>query len=185
MPTQISTPPPHEIVQHTLTATRDELHVQQGVPGIVSSWLPVVIGLIIITIESTNEFSSLNTGTWLRPVFTWILGPMTDSRWDSIHHVLRKSGHFLGYGTLGMTWMRAWLRAFIRIQQWTVMQWRIRAAFLALFCTFLTASADEYHQTLLPDRTGLFSDVLLDTSGALLFTLIVALRWRHTRRHVK
>jgi VanZ family protein len=165
-------------MQHTLTAARKDVHVQHGAPGVVSSWLPVAIGLLIIAIESTAEFSGQNTSSWLRPIFASLFGPITDAHWDAFHHLLRKSGHFVGYGTLGMTWMRAWLRVFTPLLQWTLVQWRIRAASLALFCTFLTASADEFHQTFLPNRTGLFSDVLLDTCGALLFTLIVALQWR-------
>ena len=37
---------------------------------------------------------------------------------------------------------------------------------LAITIAFLIASADELHQCFLPNRTGCFSDVLLDTAGA-------------------
>ena len=105
---------------------------------------------------------------------------MTDEHWHFFHHVLlRKNGHLLGYGTLGMTWLRAWLRTFAA-RPWTIAQWRLRSAVLGVVCTFLTASADEYHQSFLPSRTGQFSDVLLDTCGAVVFTLIVARLWRRS-----
>jgi VanZ family protein len=91
---------------------------------------------------------------------------------------LRKSGHFAGYGTLGLLWLRAWLRTLSARVEWTLAAWRMLAAVLGVSCIFLTASADEYHQTFIPSRTGQFSDVLLDTCGSLLFTLIVAIRWR-------
>lgn len=48
-------------------------------------------------------------------------------------------------------------------------------ATLALLGTALIASSDELHQAFLPDRTGMFSDVLLDCSGALvMLSLLVA-----------
>jgi VanZ family protein len=165
----------------TLIAKREEISIRPGAPGLVSTWLPVAIGLCIIATESTSHFSSAHTSGWLRPIFTLLFGPFTDAHWDLFHHIVRKSGHFIGYGTLGMLWTRAWLRTFTQ-SRWTLSQWRIRSASLAIFCTFLTASADEYHQTFLPGRTGQFSDVLLDTTGALIFTLIVALSWHRQHR---
>jgi len=166
----------------TLIAKREEISIRPGAPGLVSTWLPVAIGLCIIATESTTQFSSQHTSSWLRPIFTYLFGPFTDAHWGLFHHAVRKSGHFVGYGTLGMTWARAWLRTFTTRSHWTLLQWRIRSASLGIFCTFLTASADEYHQTFLPGRTGQFSDVLLDTCGALLFTLIVALSWHRQHR---
>ena len=51
-------------------------------------------------------------------------------------------------------------------------------ALVSLGCllgTALIASSDELHQAFLPDRTGMFSDVLLDCSGALvMLSLLVA-----------
>jgi VanZ family protein len=40
------------------------------------------------------------------------------------------------------------------------------------------ASADEFHQTFLPNRTGLASDVLLDCTGAIALQLLVYLCMR-------
>jgi VanZ family protein len=54
-------------------------------------------------------------------------------------------------------------------------------ATLALLGTALVASADEFHQSFLPNRTGVPSDVLLDCCGAIVLTLLVyifvRLRW--------
>ena len=162
----------------TLTATRESIQPRLGrASGLISTWLPVAIGLAIIVIESTDSLSAEKTSRFLRPFFAWLFGPMTDEHWSIFHHILRKSGHFVGYGTLGILWLRAWLRTFANRMQWTQSGWRLRAAALGIVCTFLTASADEYHQTFLPSRTGQFSDVLLDTCGALIFTSIVAIFW--------
>lgn len=165
----------------TLIKKREDISIRPGAPGLVSTWLPVAIGLCIIATESTGQFSSEHTSGWLRPIFTYLFGPFTDAHWDLFHHIVRKSGHLIGYGTLGLLWLRAWLRTFAARTEWTQAAWRLRSALLGVAGTFLTASADEYHQTFVPGRTGLFSDVLLDTCGALLFTLIVALLWRRGR----
>ena len=45
----------------------------------------------------------------------------------------------------------------------------------------MTASADEFHQTFLPNRTGTPWDVLLDCSGALTMQLLVYLFMRMFR----
>ena len=64
-----------------------------------------------------------------------------------IHHLIRKSGHFLGYGLIGLAWLRAW---------WMTLPHSrfLHDAVLALLGTALIASADEFHQTFLPNRTG-------------------------------
>jgi VanZ family protein len=57
-------------------------------------------------------------------------------------------------------------------------------ATLALLGTALVASADEFHQSFLPNRTGVPSDVLLDCCGAVALLLItyVILRLRTPKR---
>jgi VanZ family protein len=46
-------------------------------------------------------------------------------------------------------------------------------ALLAFLGTALVASADEFHQSFLPDRTGTPWDVLLDCCGAITLQLVV------------
>jgi len=98
--------------------------------------------------------------------------------------VIRKTGHFVGYGLLGVVWLRAWLRtrrgSYVANE---LRRWRLHSTALALACTALIASADEIHQTFLPDRTGRFADVVLDTLGATAMILILAIffRWWRSR----
>ena len=47
--------------------------------------------------------------------------------------------------------------------------------------TALVASADEWHQTFLPNRTGRYQDVLLDCSGAIAMQLVVYIFMRTVR----
>jgi len=49
---------------------------------------------------------------------------------------------------------------------------RRRRALGAIVSTFLLASADEFHQTFVPSRTGAFHDVVIDTVGGL-FALVL------------
>jgi hypothetical protein len=64
----------------------------------VSAWLPVAVGMAVILMESTEALGAEHTSGPLRWLFEAIFGHVANARWALIHHVLRKSGHFLGYG---------------------------------------------------------------------------------------
>ena len=136
-------------------------------------WVPVAIAIAVICVESTDTFSAQNTSSWLRPIVQHFFGVISDSRWDSFHHYLRKSGHFVGYGAVGFTFLRAWLQTLARRGPATSISWRLESSILAIFSTAIVASCDEFHQTFLPSRTGTPVDVLLDTTGACVLCLVV------------
>ena len=144
----------------------------------VSTWLPCLLAMAVIAVESTDTFSAQHTSGWLRPVMENIFGRIHDAVWWAIHHYARKTGHFCGYGAVCLTFLRAWLRT---LQGHTLAGWRARAAGLAILCTACVASADEWHQTFIPSRTGEVSDVLLDTLGGSVACLLVALVFRWWR----
>ena len=138
------------------------------------AWLPAIIGVGIICAESTNTFSAQNTSSWLRPIFEGVLGRFQDAHWELFHHYLRKSGHFLGYGLLGLAFLRAWLSTLsAKRSQSPLPSWRLRATAFAIVSTAFVASCDEFHQSFIPSRTGVPSDVLLDTCGACALCLLV------------
>jgi VanZ family protein len=139
----------------------------------LSAWTPVVIAIAVITCESTSTFSAQNTSSWLRPIFEHLFGVFKDSTWESFHHYLRKSGHFLGYGTVGFTFLRAWLHTLARRGPAQLLSWRLESSILAIFSTAIVASCDEFHQSFLPSRTGTPVDVVLDTAGATTLCLLV------------
>ena len=143
---------------------------------LLSTWLPVVIGLGVIACESTGTMASTHTSRILRPFFEWLFGRMTDERWGFFHMLIRKGiGHIGGYGALGLCWLRAWLITFAnRFSYWN---WRLLCSALAVLCTFLTGAADEWHQTFLPGRTGQLSDALLDAAGAAVLILLLMIVW--------
>jgi VanZ family protein len=129
-------------------------------------WFPVLLGIVIIALESQEFMGADHTSHPLRMLFQFIFGPIGDARWDLVHHYIRKSGHFVGYGLIGLAWLRAWW--------FTLPHSRfLPDALLALLGTALIASCDEWHQSYLPNRTGTPKDVLLDCTGAIVLQLIV------------
>jgi len=125
--------------------------------------------LLVIVRESTASFGGDHTARILRPIWEALFGVVTNKEWGEIHHYIRKTGHFLGYGVQGLAWLRAWLRTWQPRFAWEAWRERWRWALqMALLNTMLVAALDEVHQSFLPNRTGLVSDVLLDSSGAAL-----------------
>ena len=137
-------------------------------------WWPVVVALIVIAIESTDTFSSENTSGWIRPVVERFFGHINDQLWAVIHHLARKSGHFTGYGGLALTLLRAWLMTLGLREGLTSGGWRWGAFWRAVAGTAFVASLDESHQAFIPSRTGMFSDVVLDTVGG---TVLCGMVW--------
>jgi VanZ family protein len=119
----------------------------------------------IIALESTKYLGADHTSGPLRFIYQALFGHVSDARWEVIHHYTRKCGHFLGYGMVGLSWLRAWQRT---RPEGTF----VRSAVLAMLFTAITASADEFHQSFLPNRTASIWDVLIDCSGALVLQLL-------------
>jgi VanZ family protein len=143
-------------------------------------WTPALLGCVVIAIESTATFSAANTSSWLRPIAEAIFGRLTDPTWELAHHLLRKTGHFLGYGTLCVLFLRAWLLTLADSPRLlTERAWRLSSWARAILSTAFIASCDEFHQSFLPSRTGKFSDVVLDTIGATILSgLVLAAVWK-------
>jgi VanZ family protein len=143
----------------------------------ISAWWPVAAAICVIVIESTADFGADHTSGPLRWIWEHLFGPVSNARWALLHHHVRKTGHFLGYGTMGLLWLRAWWMTLPKAAL-------LLDAALALVGTAAVASLDEYHQSFLPNRTGIPSDVLLDCSGAavlvLLYFLLRTLRLRRS-----
>jgi VanZ family protein len=151
-----------------LTRLDTSTEARRGIAYWVSAWLPVAIAIAVIAIESTKYLGADHTSHPLRWLYEHLFGVVSDRRWDLLHHFIRKAGHFLGYGAVGLTWLRAW---WMTLPQTAFFQ----DALLAVLGTALVAASDEYHQTFLPNRTGLARDVLLDCCGAVAMQLLVFL----------
>jgi VanZ family protein len=143
--------------------------------------------MIVIAIESAF-LSAARTGSFIDPILHWMLPGLSFNQIDHIHEVGRKVGHFIGYGLMSYFFFRAFRGTYHvyhgtenilrrRIipagQRMFEYLWQWRWAALAILGTALVATADEVHQMGDPTRTGTWWDVLLDSTGALIFQLLV------------
>ena len=142
-----------------------------------SAWIPAMIWLAVIAVESSGWLSSANTGRLLYAIVTFILGPIDPDAFAIIHALLRKIGHVIGYGILSFLLFRAW-RTTLRPK---TQAWNLLWAVVSFVMTAAVASLDEWHQTYLPSRTGTLHDVVLDSLAALSVQfLIFAFLWNRT-----
>jgi len=102
-------------------------------------WLPalVIMGLIFV-------FSSLPSDKV--PYY------------GGLDYVVKKGGHALGYGLLGLSYYYALPRSLSRVYRWI----------LALIMAILFALSDEYHQSFVQGRNSSLGDVAIDTLGAII-----------------
>lgn len=131
----------------------------------MTTWSPVALAAIVVTMTSTPYMSAAHTGNLLRDVWQALFGSANPAELSIVNVILRKSGHFFGYGTIGLAWLRAWRLTFPRLRFFS-------DAILAVLGTALLASCDEFHQSFLPSRTGSPWDVLLDCCGAAAMCLL-------------
>jgi VanZ family protein len=136
-------------------------------------------------VESTSYFGTDRTSVPLQRLAEAIFGYGVGLHWELIHHLIRKAGHFMGYGLFCLACFHGF---WIELQDAASRLARqLRAHGMALLVTFLVASADEIHQRFVPNRTGQFSDVLLDTCGgvALGLALFLAMQATEGRRRAR
>jgi VanZ family protein len=108
----------------------------------------------------------------------WLGFHLTALGLDTLNHVLRKTGHFIGYATLSLLFWRAWYRTLRDRTGESRLGLRLRCTGLALLGTLITASLDEWHQSFIPSRNATPVDVALDMTGAVAAHLILfAILW--------
>jgi VanZ family protein len=137
---------------------------RNGWPAIFSAWLPVLLFLGLLMVESSAAFGSDHTSRPLHSALHSLAGSSADKNWTRIHHLIRKAGHLVGYGMLSIVLLRAVRMSFGIFTK--RIGFGVAAQLAAIGTTFLVGGLDEWHQAFLPNRTGKFEDVLLDTVGA-------------------
>ena len=136
-------------------------------PNLLRAWWPAAVWIGLISIESTDAFSSDNTQSMLYAFLTRLFGHVNLYDLLVFNFYLRKTGHFLGYGMLALLLLRGW-RATLGYAR----AWLTRESLLAWTGTTFVASMDEWHQSFIPSRTGTVKDVILDSIAGLVFLLI-------------
>ncbi len=95
---------------------------------------------------------------------------------DVISTLVRKGAHVTEYIILCTSLLIAFWVSGIHGK------WRNIASFAL---TFGYACTDEFHQLFVPGRAGRFTDVLIDSSGALVLSVVVVLVMRYRKRRKK
>jgi len=144
-------------------------------PNYLRAWWPAAVWIGLISVESTDMFSSQNTQGMLYGLLTRLFGEINLYDFLIFHFYLRKTGHVLGYGMLALLLLRGW-----RATLGSARVWLSRTALLAWVGTAFVAAMDEWHQTFIPSRTGTVRDVILDSLAGLVFLLIAYLWLRRT-----
>jgi VanZ family protein len=144
------------------------------------AWIPSLVWLGLIALESTNWLSASNTSHFLFPIFHFFTG-VSPKQFEVWNEYFRKVGHFVGYFTLSWLLFGAWR---VTLPQKGDPHWSWHWARVAFFMSALVASLDEWHQTYLPARTGRVEDVMLDTSAVITAQLVIwlILQTRNLRR---
>lgn len=142
---------------------------------IFKAWIAAGLWIVLIAIESTSYLSSDNTSRILFPILHFLFG-IDPNHFAILHHYIRKSGHFVGYFTLSFLLFRAW-----RATLPSSASWALGWAGVAFLMSAFVASMDEWHQTFIPSRTGTVSDVILDSTAALVAQIVIFLFFQARR----
>ena len=157
--------------------TPTDLTIARSRPNLLRAWWPAAVWIGLIALESTDVFSSQNTGSMLYALLTRLLGQINFNDFIVFHHYLRKAGHCVGYGMLSVLLLRGWRATLDRDNSQLG-----RTAIFSWLGTVFVATMDEWHQSYIPSRTGTWRDVVLDSVAGLAF-LLVAYWWlRRSRR---
>jgi VanZ family protein len=133
-------------------------------------WGPVAFLLGVFSVES-QQFMSVAASTGpVQHIYEIFFGRISEQHWLPIYAVLRKVGHFSGYGLFSAVFFRA-----LYLKNRASGNSLRNLHGYAVLATALAGSLDELHQCFLPGRNGCFEDVAIDTTGAVLAQLILLL----------
>lgn len=90
-------------------------------------------------------------------------GSALEKTLDICIFIVRKTAHFLEYFILGLLVIRV-------LKDYNLLNYKL--CIIAIILCFMYATSDEIHQLFVPNRSGRFIDVLIDTSGSILSIFI-------------
>lgn len=153
---------------------------------LVRYWLPALIMLALIRLESTAFFAGGATERWLAHLLR--LNPF-GALAEELNFLLRKAGHCVGYALLSFLAFRAMRGTYLYLQfgfaGWRSSRayepmrlmgrralWQWPWALVGFFTAAATGVLDEIHQMYVPGRTGTLQDMALDSSAALVAQIL-------------
>lgn len=112
--------------------------------------------------SQSSGLSSIIT-SWIN---TYLHIPITE-------FIIRKMAHMSEYALLALSLIYAFSKCQLPIN---------RVYIFSLLWTFLYACTDEFHQLFIGGRAGQFTDVLIDTSGAILMIILFHIIYKYIKR---
>src|SRR4030095_5293392 len=131
-------------------------------------WLPVAMMVGAMYYFSTDVFSADNTRNIFENIFLWFSPHASKHAILKFNYILRKSAHFTEYAILGALLFRAFRAG-------NPIRWKFSWALYSFLLSVAWSLLDELHQSFTQKRGGSIWDSLLDSSGALMMLLAIAL----------
>lgn len=156
-----------------LEEIRARVPAKSMIPGWLRAWWPALLWCSVIFTASTDSFSAQHTGSVLATLLGWLLPNLSADQFEHIHHVVRKSAHFVEYFVLYLLLFRGF-RGERR-------GWRLSWASAAMGIAAIYAVLDELHQVFVASRGPSVWDSLLDSTGAFAALVVMFLYFRFLR----
>ena len=145
-------------------------------------WLPVLLWMAVIFLASLDSCSYEHSSRLLEPLLRWLFPQLPQSAIDTVHTLLRKCAHLTEYAILALLLWRAIGNTrgqkLPKPRQTLALpggnnfgRWEATALTLAI--VFLYAASDEFHQSFVPTRSPMLSDVFIDTCGGAVGLLVL------------
>lgn len=138
---------------------------------LAAAWMAVIF---LFSAQQDTQSAAVSSGVSYRIASGWdrLFGlEMSEEELQAqalrIDYPVRKGAHMSEYGILALLFF-----ALVSFFRWAPAK---SSCLLALVLAFLYACTDEFHQRFVPGRSGSFTDVMIDTSGAALVMLFVFL----------
>jgi len=135
---------------------------------------PLALWLGFIFYASTGAMSASETSRVIGPLLRWLFPDISAASLAHAHFITRKLAHFAEYALLALLAARAFTTSSYATLRRV---WFAASLLLAIAYSLF----DEYHQSLVPSRTGTIWDSLIDSAGGLTALLILA-QWRTRSR---
>lgn len=140
------------------------------------AWILVIVWMAFIFYMSNQPANISNEQSDFVLNLVKSLGiDISNSYVDLAITIIRKGAHFSEYLILNLLYFNL-LRFYIN---------KNRALILSIVLSFLYASTDEFHQLFVEGRAGRFTDVLIDTSGATIGSLLAFLGNKILKKRAK
>lgn len=132
--------------------------------GRIIRYAPLILWTGVIFFFSSAAGNTSSTSLIIRPLLLWLFPDITEDSLYLAHYLVRKTGHFVGYGILAFFAWRA-------LNDSSVVIVRDRHSAAAMLYALIISVCDEINQNFHDERTSSAWDVALDCSGA--FTMLV------------